>query len=206
MSQEVVKAALDAVGKLLASGVGDVEVLALADDGGSTLGGKDLVGALESTQDNGGECLSELDGTLEGVDGELVFARRRGKLASRLEDSQSTKSVLFFLLSYSNSLDNLFSLPTLVLINSIAFDTVGHVVEQRAKVSSLKELVEGDELEGSCRAIAERSRQSSAGELSTSLHSDLLKLVIVGAWEAIVRRDLEGSGEKTGKGRADKAC
>jgi hypothetical protein len=56
-------------------------------------------------------------------------------------------------ITYSkDSLDDVLGLITLILGNLKALDTVGDVVQQRAKEGRLKELVKGDELESNGRS------------------------------------------------------
>jgi hypothetical protein len=56
-------------------------------------------------------------------------------------------------ITYSkDSLDDVLGLITLILGNLKALDTVGDVIQQRAKEGRLKELVKGDELESNGRS------------------------------------------------------
>lgn len=64
----------------------------------------------------------------------------------------------------------------LVTLNLVSLNLVGNIVEKRAKVSSLKKLVEGNQLESCGRTITKSGRKRSTRELSTSLDSDLLLL------------------------------
>lgn len=67
-------------------------------------------------------------------------------------------------------------LMQLVALNLVSFNAVGDIVEKRAKVSSLKELVEGNQLESCGRTNTESGRKRSTRELSTGLDGDLLLL------------------------------
>jgi hypothetical protein len=88
--------------------------------------------------------------------------------------------------TYSNdSLENLLGLCTFIVVYLVALYTMRNVVEQRAEIGSLKELVEGNELEGYSGAIAKRGRQRSSRELSSSLEADGVKLLSIGTGKAI---------------------